>query len=195
MKKIIAVLLALTVLFAFAACGGKKTPTDANTASDAEQAAYTDAVEVLTTIFAAYEEENKFPVNGGDAENMSFEAPAKYDIAKADELANNFALPASQAENIENAATAVHGMMTNNFSGAAYILKSDADAKAFADEFTAGLSGRQWLCGLPEKYVVISAGNCVITAFGLAELLGNFETTATTVLENAQVLASGEITE
>ena len=35
MKKILAVVLAALMLFAFAACGGTKTPTDADTASDA----------------------------------------------------------------------------------------------------------------------------------------------------------------
>lgn len=194
MKKIIAITLALTLLFAFAACGGSKTPTDANTQSDATEA-YTNATEVLVSVYDAIAEDKKFGVVGGDENNQSFEAPAKYDVAKADELVSNFALAETQKENIEDAATALHSMMANHFSGAAYILKADADAKAFADDFSAGLTGRQWMCGLPEKYVVISAGNCVLTAFGLADNIESFKTAATTALANAEVLAEGDITE
>lgn len=194
MKKIIAITLALTLLFAFAACGGSKTPTDANTQSDATEA-YTNATEVLVSVYDAIAEDKKFGVVGGDENNQSFEGPAKYSVELADELANAFALPATQAENLEDAATALHEQMTNNFSGAAYILKADADAKTFADEYVAGLNGRQWMCGLPEKYVVISAGNCVLTAFGLADNIESFKTAATTALANAEVLAEGDITE
>ena len=188
MKKIIAITLALTLVFAFAACGGAKTPTDAGEG-------YTNATEVLVTVFDAIAEESKFPVAGGDEENQSFEAPAKYAVEKADELANAFALPEAQAANIEDAATAMHAMMANNFSGAAYILKADADAKTFADEYVAGLNGRQWMCGMPEKYVVIGAGNCVITAYGLAINIESVKTAATTALTGATVLAEGDITE
>lgn len=187
MKKIIAIVLALTVIFAFAACGGKKTPTDA------QQSSYADSVEVFTKVFDAYTEENKFPVGGGDEANMSMEKPAKYDIALTDELSNVAAFPASQAENIEDAATAIHMMMANNFSAGAYKLKDGADVKAFADEYVAGLDGRQWMCGMPEKYVVVSTGNFVITAYGLGNIIEYFKTTASAALENAQVLAEGDI--
>ena len=70
-----------------------------------------------------------------------------------------------------------------------------ADAQAFADEYAAGLAGRQWMCGMPEKYVVIGAGNCVITAFGLADIIEYFKTTSTATLTGATVLAEGDITE
>ena len=87
MKKLLALILVITTLFAFAACGGAKTPTDADTATDAAEG-YTNATEVLVSVFDAYAEENKFPVAGGDEENQSFEGPAKYSVEKADELAN-----------------------------------------------------------------------------------------------------------
>ena len=187
MKKILAIVLALTVvLVAFAACGGEKTP-------DASEApAFADATDVLTKIFATYTEENKFPVGGGDEANMSMEAPAKYDHTLTDELNDIAALPASQSENIEDAATALNMMMSNNFTGAAYLLKEGADATVFADDYKAELANRQWMCGMPEKYVVVKTGNYVVTAYGLTVVIDYFKTQALT-FDGAEVLVEGDI--
>ena len=107
------------------ACGGEKAPEAGNAP------AYADATEVLTTIFAAYAEDNKFPVAGGDEANASFEAPAKYDYTLADELNVVAKLPATQSANIADAATGLHMMNANSFTGAAYKLVEGADAAAF----------------------------------------------------------------
>lgn len=187
MKKFIAIALALVVvLVAFAACGGEKAP-EAN-----EGPAYADAVEVLTTIFAAYAEENKFPVAGGDEANMSFEAPAKYDYTLADELNVVAKLPASQSANIEDAATAMHAMNANSFTGAAYKLADGADAAAFAADFKAELDNAQWMCGFPEKFVVIKTGSYIVTAYGVADIMDYFKTTATAI-EGVEVVLEGDI--
>ena len=186
MKKILAIVLALAVvLVAFAACGGEKAPevTDA----------YADATEVLTTIFAAYAEENKFPVAGGDEANMSFEGPAKYDYTLAEELNSVAKLPASQSANITDAATGMHAMNANSFTGAAYKLADGADAAAFAEAFKTELDNAQWMCGFPEKFVVIKTGSFIVTAFGVADIMDYFKTTAPTALEGAEVILEGDI--
>ena len=188
MKKILAIVLALVVVVAaFAACSGDKTP-DAG-----EAAAYADATEVLTTIFAAYAEENKFPVGGGDEANMSFEAPAKYDYTLTDELNVVAKLPATQSANIEDAATAMHMMNANSFTGAAYKLVAGADAAAFAEEFKAELDNTRWMCGFPEKFIVIKTGDFVVTAYGVADIMDYFKTTATTAITGAEVVLEGDI--
>ncbi len=186
MKKITAILLALVVIVAaFAACGGEKEPEATSS--------YADATEVLTTVFAAYAEENKFPVGGGDEANQSFEAPAKYDHTLAEELNVVAKLPAGQSANITEAATAMHMMNSNSFTGAAYKLADGADAAAFAEDFKAELDNAQWMCGFPEKFVVIKTGSFVVTAFGVADIMDYFKTTATATLEGAEVVLEGNI--
>lgn len=186
MKKIIAIVVALVVVLGvFAACGGEKAPEVTDV--------YTDATEVLTTIFAAYAEENKFPVAGGDEANMSFEGPAKYDYTLADELNTVAKLPAAQSANIEDAATGMHAMNTNSFTGAAYKLVAGADAAAFAEAFKAELDNAQWMCGFPEKFVVIKTGNFIVTAYGVADIMDYFKTTAPSALEGAEVILEGDI--
>ena len=199
MKKALAIVLALTVvLVCFAACGSK-TPTDANTNTDAANTtvaapSYADAVEVLTTIFAAYAEENVFPVAGGDEAHMDFEnpAPGKYDYTLTDELSVVAQFPVSQSANIEDAATAMHMMNANSFTGAAYLLKADADAAAFAADFKAALDNARWMCGFPEKFVVIKTGSYIVTAYGVADIMDYFKTTATTALAG-EVILEGDI--
>ena len=189
MKKIIAIVLVVVVAaVAVFALTSNKTPDTSNDA-----AAYADATEVLTTIFAAYAEENKFPVGGGDEANMSFEAPAKYDYTLADELNVVAKLPATQSANIEDAATAMHMMNANSFTGAAYKLVAGADAAAFAEEFKTELDNTRWMCGFPEKFIVIKTGDFVVTAFGVADIMDYFKTTATTTITGAEVVLEGDI--
>ncbi len=189
MKKLTAILIAAAlVLVLFAACGGDKTP-DAGSS-------YEDALTVLNTVWATYTdeaEENKFPIGGGDSANMTMDVPGKFDIAATEELDVTLALPASQAENVEDAASMMHMMNANTFTCAAYRLKADTDTAAFAADYKAGLDGRQWMCGFPEKFVVIQTGNYVVTAFGNGQIIELFKTKATGALENATVVLEGAI--
>lgn len=180
MKKITAIILAVVTLALLAACTGGTEPDTASS--------YTDALEVLSTVWTTYEDENKFAIAGGDMENAVMDAPGKFDVTKTEELDASLALPSSQTANIEDAASLVHMMNANTFTGAAYRLKDGTDVKAFADEFKAGLASRQWLCGFPEKFVVISTGNYVVTAFGAGDIIETFKTKATAALENAEVV-------
>lgn len=193
MKKILAIVLSLVVVVAvFAACGGEKAPDVTEAPEAPATPAYADAVEVLTTIFAAYAEENKFAVAGGDEANMSFDGPAKYDVALAEELTAVAKLPATQASNIEDAATALHAMNANSFTGAAYKLVEGADAAAFADEFKAELDNTRWMCGFPEKFVVLKTGSYIVTAYGVADIMDYFKTTVSG-LEGFEVVLEGDI--
>ncbi len=189
MKKLTAILLAAVVLVLFAACGGGNN-------EDTGASSYTDATAVLNAVWAAYADEpddNKFPIGGGDSANLTMDAPGKFDIAATEELDVTLALPASQTANIEDAASMMHMMNANNFTGAAYLLKEGTDVAAFAKDFQDGLNGRHWMCGFPEKFVVIQTGNFVVTAFGNGQIIELFKTKATGALENATVVLEGAI--
>ncbi len=193
MKKFTAILLAAAVvLVLFAACGGNTDTNGDNTGVSS----YADATAVLNAVWATYAdeaEENKFPIGGGDSANLTMDAPGKFDVAATEELDVTLALPASQTANIEDAASMMHMMNANNFTGAAYKLKEGTDADAFAKDFQDGLNARQWMCGFPEKFVVIQTGNFVVTAFGNGQIIDLFKTKATGALENATVILEGAI--
>ena len=205
MKKILAIVLALTVvLVCFAACGNK-TATDANVNTNTDAAtteganngeaapADYDAVGLLTSIFATYAEENSFPIGGGDEANMNFEGPGKYDVALAEELNVIAYLPATQNDNIAEAANVMNMMNANSFTAAAYLLKDGADADAFAADFKVALDNARWMCGFPEKYVVIKVGSYIITAYGLADFISYFNAQTASVYADAVVVLEGDI--
>ena len=198
MKKILAIVLALAVvLVCFAACGNKTktdaTPTDAETTAPVVADLGLDTVGLLSAIFATYTEENSFPIGGGDEANMSFEGPAKYDVALVEELNVVAHLPATQNANVEEAANVMNMMNANSFSGAAYLLKDGTDVAAFAADFKADLDNAQWMCGFPEKFVVIQSGKYVITAYGLGANIDYFKTQAASALAGSTVVLEGEI--
>ncbi len=181
MKKIslIAVLTLIVVLVA--SCGGK-----------AVTSSYADSLEVMNTIWSNVDEANKFPVGGGDSANLNMEGPGKFDHANKEELGVTLALPAALADKIDDAASMVHMMNANQLTAAAYRLVDGTDAAAFAKDYKANLDGRQWMCGFPEKFVVVGSGNYVVTAFGNAMNIDNFKAAAEK-LENATILLEGAI--
>ncbi|MBR5826124.1 MAG: hypothetical protein IKY78_03460 [Clostridia bacterium] len=204
MKKILAIVLALAVvLVCFAACGNKaetETPTDAvettvadeNNGDVAEDLGL-DTVGLLSAIFATYTEENSFPIGGGDEANMSYEGPAKYDVSLVEELNVVAHLPATQNANVEEAANVMNMMNANSFTGAAYLLKDGTDVAAFAADFKADLDNAHWMCGFPEKFVVIQSGKYVITAYGLGANIDYFKTQAASALAGSTVVLEGDI--
>ncbi len=194
MKKLIAILLAVACVAVLAACAGGNTNDDTTTDANTDTASYADAVEVLNTVWATYEEENKFATMGGnDYENMPEDGAGKFDIADTDALDATLALPAAQAGNIEEAASLIHMMNANTFTGAAYKVKADTDVKLFADDFKTKLDGTQWMCGFPEKFIVVKTGDFVVTAFGNGEIIELFKTKALNALTGAELVAEGAI--
>lgn len=186
MKKFALVLVIILSLTMIASCSGKKTETPST--NNDSGAAYTAALDALTTVWSSYDDADKFPAGGGDSENLSMEGPAKFDIAKTEELDVTLALPTTQTANVEDAASLMHMMNANTFTGAAYLIKDGTDMTAFANDVKETLNNRQWMCGFPEKFVVISSGNCVITAFGNGEIIETFKTKTTNALEGATVV-------
>ena len=102
MKKILAIVLAAVMLFAFAACGGTKTPTDANAETDANEVVATplEAAETLEDVEAdcsgvklglicLHDENSTYDKNFIDAakaaaEELKFELVIKTNVPESD---------------------------------------------------------------------------------------------------------------
>lgn len=189
MKKIIALLLAAVCIFAFAGCGASNdTPAEGQTAS------YADATEVLTKVWGTYGDDEKFMAWGGDSANMVDGAPGTFDITMTDEMAANLVISGDLAGTIDGAANLMHGMNLNMFTATA--VHTTGDAAAYADGYASALAANQWMCGVPEQYVIIDAGSgYVVTAFGAADLIKTFEEKALAALDGSSVIKSGPVVE
>lgn len=193
MKKIFAVLLSVVLTLSLVACGNGKentpgTASGSETTSEAPAVEIADALELINTVWGNYEEADKFPVGGGDSSNLNFEGPGKFDATNAEELDVTLGFPADQVANIDDAASMMNAMMANNFTAGIYHVKEGTDVQALADALKTNIQSRRWMCGMPEKMVVIAVDDYLISAFGLGELIDTFKTQVQGAYEIAEVL-------
>jgi len=168
-------------------------------ASDSSQAGTEESADsplaILNTIWATYEEAEMFPVAGGDfsEENANMEGPGRYSIADAEALDSALGFPAASIAKLEDAASIVHMMNANTFTCGAYRVKADEDLKVIADEIKANITARQWMCGIPEKYVIIALDKDIICAFGAADIVDVFAGKVKTSFASAETLVEDNI--
>ena len=186
-NQIIVFCLMLLFLAAGAGCGiGQK--------QEGKGSAYATALEALEAVAGAYTQEDQFAMYGGDQEHAVMDAPGSFDISKTEELEATLGLPADLADQLEDAASMVHMMNGNVFTGAAYRLKDNADKNAFAQAVQSALLKKQWLCGQPDTLVVLETdGTYVITAYGEAGVMETFRSYAQSVFQDVKVLTEAPI--
>ena len=160
MKKILALVLALTMVAAMAAC------TPANNDNDTV-AGPASALELLNAVWAKFPEANKFPVMGGDEANANWEGPGSVTLPGAEGNALwNLYVPDEQLANFTEAATMIHAMNANTFTAGALKLAEGADAAAVAKALADAVLNTRWMCGFPERMIVVSVGDYLVVAFG-----------------------------
>ena len=187
MKKLIALLLALVMVMALAACGNtNETPENNEANNDAQQTPENNdtpvvpgpasALEVLETIWALYGDDEKFPTMGGDMNNIVDGAPGVYGLEDTETLAVQLLVPAEEVANITEAASLFHGMMLNNFTCGVFKVAQGVDAAAFAETMHNAVANAQWMCGMPEKELIaVIGGEYVLMTFGVNDAVNPFE--------------------
>lgn len=156
---------------------------------ESEESKYGEALDVLSAIRQSYKEEDMFAIYGGNQENAVMDAPGKFDISKTEEMKVNLGLPEELWDDIDDAASMVHMMNANIFTGAVYHLKDGTDSNDFADVVKTNIMATQWICGQPDTLVIIEVkGNYIITAYGEAEIMETFKNNALSALDGSQVV-------
>ena len=193
MKKVMALILAMVMVMALAACGGKEaevTPTEP--AADTVEVPGS-ALEILENVWALYSDDEKFPVMGGDMVNMVDGAPGAYGLEDAESVTYQLLVPAEEVANIDEAASLFHGMMLNNFTCG--VFRVSGDAAAFADAMYGKISTNPWMCGMPEKMVIATIGaEYVVAMFGVNDAVNPFEAKLAEAYADADVKYSEAIT-
>jgi len=177
MKKIISIILASLTVFALSACAASS------------KVDVTDSTELLSSVWSLYDDSEVFPVLGGDYENQTDGTPGTVGLSDPTVADSILGLPVDQAELIDNAASVVHAMNANTFTAGAYKLKDASDQQQFAVALKENLMDRQWMCGFPDKLVILSVGDeYVISAFGEATNVETFKEKVTEAFEMAKVM-------
>ena len=180
MKKIVSLILAVLMLFSFAACGSK---------NGGETVEVKDALEILTKTWAAHADEEKFPVAGGDFNNSVMDAPGKFDYADTEALDAMVGIPADAAAYVDDAANMMHMMNQNTFTAGSFHIADSKNQQAFADSVKEHIMNKQWMCGFPDTLIIVSVGSeYVVTAYGNAQAIENFKTKLTQTDSAAEVM-------
>lgn len=195
MKKILLLITMTCMMLSLVGCGNQKdTTVENNTSAETQvpenEVVIGDALEVLTTVWSNYEEADKFPVAGGDSTNQNFEGPAAFDATNAEELDVTLGFPAAEMDKIDDAASMMNAMMANNFTAGVYHVNANNkdDVEAVATAIKESIMSKQWMCGMPEKMVIIVIDDYVVSAFGLGDTIDVFTTKVMEAYDNAYVL-------
>lgn len=193
MKKTIAILLALMLTLCAVACGSKSSDGSNSNATDENQSAVSDPLEVLENIWNAYGENEKFTSTGGSFGNEITEGPGAYTELEGELLDNMLGFPAAAIDRIDSAASLMHLINQNTFTSGAYHVKDAADIDSLVSELRSNIQARQWICGFPDSLIIASVGNVVISAFGNEELINDFIGKLSDVYPDAKIIITEPI--
>ena len=151
------------------------------------------SVTILTEVWSAYAEEEKFPAMGGDYTTMVDGAPGAFDITKTEDLAAMLYVPADLAGQIDEGASLLHGMNLNTFTGAALHLTDASNADVFTTTLKENILGTQWMCGFPDTLVIYTVNSeYVVYAFGNVDAIATFKAKVAEVYGDNAVLVAEE---
>ena len=174
MKKIIAIALAAVMAFSLAACTKQNDKNGTTTPSGAAKGQAKSALEILEKVWSKYSADEKFPATGGSEKQMKEDMPGKFDVSDAEALDFELGFPKANASEIDDAASLMHMLNQNNFSCGVYHVKDSGNVEALAGKIKENILARQWLCGFPEKLVILTVGDHIVSVFGAGELTGTF---------------------
>ena len=167
MKRTLSLILALVMALSLAACGKKD---DGKSNADAPA----DSLALLTKVWDSYTDDEKFPAAGGDYENPVEDAPGAVSIADADNLNYMLTLPVEDAGKIDGAASLSHMMNANTFTCGAFHVTSKDDVETVASDLRDAIQSKQWMCGFPDKLVIFTYDQYVVSLYGDEELVNTF---------------------
>lgn len=159
-KTILAVLLTIGMAVSVVGCGGA-----GGDSSGSKEAAYADATTLMTAAWDQFSEELKFPGIGGSMAKPVDNAPGKFDTSDTDTMDATFLVPQDVQGSVTDMATLVHMMNTNTFTGA--VIKVDGmDTKAVMDKIEERFKSQQFMCGMPDKMILVDVDGYVVYAYG-----------------------------
>ena len=216
MKKLIALTLALLMLtMSFVACNegtadvtteaeNNSTEAPVETTVEATEAVvelpYKSAIELLQIIFDGYNaaqatDDTKLWVGGGNIYNFDTvnpEGPAAF-VALADtDYDENLAVPTTEVAKIASAASMFNLMNTNNFNCYTFHFNAGTAVDASIVAIKAQVLARQWICGAPEKLVIVKMpGDCILVVWGAVNyggIVDPFAASIPTLVEGATIV-------
>ena len=190
MKKIMAIVCAVVMALTCAACGG----TGINGPSaETEKAEIASCEDLLNQVWNTFAEDEKFAAMGGDMNNTVDGAAGNFDLADTENLIYMLHIPEENIAQMDEAASLIHMMNANTFTGAAFHLENSDDVDVFVESLKENIMGTQWMCGFPDTLnIFVVNGEYVVSAFGNADIMENFKTKLNEVFGDSAVIVVEE---
>ena len=152
----------------------KPAETPSETPAETPAAQDTGALSLLTSVWSTYSEDDKFPAAGGDAEHAVDGAPGSFDVSNADNLTYQLPVPSADVSLIDGAASLVHMMNLNTFTCGAFHVSDAGNVSTVTADIRSAVQGKQWMCGFPERLVILTSGQYVVSVYGNESLVNTF---------------------
>lgn len=189
-NKLVLLLTATMLVLSLTACGGKDSGNKAGEAAgneatgDAQEGAdatatveVADSADVLNKVWDTFAEDQKFAAMGGDFNTPVDGAAGLFNIEDVENLSFMLYIPVDNVAMIDEAASLMHAMNANTFTGGAFHLTDAANAETLTTALKDNIMSTQWMCGFPDKLMIFTVnGEYVVSAFGNAEIMENFKT-------------------
>lgn len=166
-----------------------KDNTSSNDNATTEAKKPTSALNLLSTVWKSYKDDEKFPAAGGDysEENMREDAPGKFSTSDSGALQSTLAVPEDSVSLISSAASLTHMMNLNTFTAGSFKIKDKDDVDKFADAMKTSIENRRWVCGFPDKMIIITVDKYVVSVFGAADLVDTFKNKTLKAYKTAEI--------
>ena len=119
---------------------------------------------------------------------MPVSGPGALSLEDVDNLGYYTLFPAESVAKINSAACFFNMMNMNNGTIAAFEVKDAADVTALADTMKEKITTNMWMCGFPEKYLIVNVNGTLISAFGNSDIINALKDGVLATYENAVVL-------
>ena len=89
-------------------------------------------------------------------------------------LTYQLTFPSADVSLIDGAASLVHMMNLNTFTCGAFHVSDAGNVSTVADDIRSAVQGKQWMCGFPDKLVIFTSGQYVVSVYGNESLVNTF---------------------
>ena len=105
---------------------------------------------------------------------MTEDAPGNFSVEDGDALDYSLSFPAADAGKLSDAASLTHMMNANSFTCGAFHVSDAGNVSTVAADIRSAVQGKQWMCGFPDKLVIFTSGQYVVSVYGNESLVNTF---------------------
>ena len=142
--------------------------------------------------FAGPETETVTEKDAESGEEFSYELPKNEPGAISPDdgemLESQTLFPAASADKLDSAAVYFNMLNQNNGTFAAFEVKNEGEMQTLADMMKTKVKNNSWICGFPERYLIMRVGDIMLFSYGLEDSLTAWKNAVSSVYSEAEVL-------